>query len=147
MANVKTTNIGIEDSIHLYLQHWKYWHNYEDTTVLTDPQWNIIAFFDRKTENIDVIMADLPHPWGFIIANWYWFEIKELIKYKPYDYEMARFKYNERVKKYKIEKKSIDWLWGEMLKEFKEYNINYFENVKMDVVANSSSAPVYAFEL
>lgn len=58
MANVKTTGLEIKDSLHLFLQHWKYGHNYEDTTVLVDQAYNIIAYFDRKTSNIDVIMAD-----------------------------------------------------------------------------------------
>ena len=131
MANVKTTNVAIKDSISLFLQHWVRGHNYEDSTILVDPSYNIIAFFDHKTENIDVIMADIPFQWGYIISNWKPIEVKDWknIKYKPYDYESARFKYKERLKEIRKRKGSIKWVWEEMLKELKDYNVNYFDNI------------------
>lgn len=135
MANVKTTQVWIQDSIDLFINHWKYWHNYEDSTVLISPQKDIIAFYDRGTENIDVIQADLPHPWGFIIMDAVWYDVEWLVKYEPYDYEMARYKWKNLVSEYKKEKKSIVWLWEDMSQELKEYNINYFNNVKNTILA------------
>lgn len=130
MANVKKIELWIGDSIVLFMNHWKYGHNYEDSVILMDWQNNIIAFYDRKTENIDTIMADLPHPWGFIIGDNYWYEIDWTIKYKPYDYEMARLKYKTDMAQKMKDGESVEWLWEDTLKWMKDYNINYFDNIR-----------------
>lgn len=70
MNNVITTNAWMNTSIELFIHHYKYGHNYEDSTVLIDWDYNIIAFFDRWTENIDRIMCEVEHNGLFIIANW-----------------------------------------------------------------------------
>lgn len=144
MANVKTTNVWIQDSIHLFLSHWKYGKDYEDSSILVDPSYNIIWFFDRKTENIDVIMADLPHPGWFIIADGVWFNTDGIIKYIPYDYEMARAKWKKD--SYGMKKKDSEELWEKIYRDLKDYNINYFDNVKNDISSISIGEGVPAFK-
>lgn len=134
MANIRKEKIGVSDWIKLFLQHRKYWHDYNSSTVLTDPQYNIIAFFDRWTENIDRIEIDIPFNWGFIISNWKGIETKWNIKYKPYDFEMARKKWKNKVKEFKINKEDAELLWKEMKKELNKYNTQYFNNLKIKLL-------------
>lgn len=132
MANIKTTQVAIKDSIEYFISHWKYWHNYEDSTVLVDPAYNIIAWFDRKKENIDVVMAEIPTPWGFVIANGKGIILNDedgLIKYDSYDYNMLRSKYKEVSRTIIEDWWDIDWLWEKMLSDMKKHNVDYFSNL------------------
>jgi len=131
MANIITTNLSNNSSIEYFINHWKYWHNYEDSTVLVDPAHNIIAFYDRNTSNIDIIQSDLPFDWWFIINNGEGIIIKWIIKYKPYNYEMALRENHNKINELK-QKKNIDelnLLYEKINRELSEYNMNYFDNL------------------
>lgn len=134
MANGITTNLSVEDSIELFLKHYKYGKNYEDSTILIDPSYNIIWFFDRGTSNIDSVQSELPFNWWFIIKNWEPIEINELIKYEPYDYEMAINKYSDLINKTKKEwtKEEVKALYEKIKQEVADYNINYFNFLLME---------------
>ena len=130
MSNVRKENLSIWLWIELFIKHWKYGHDYESSTVLTDPQYNIIAFFDRQTENIDRIEVDIPFYGDFIIANWKWIETNwKKIVYKPYDFEMARSVRKKKVKELKMDENNAKILWQEIKSTLDEYNKNYFINV------------------
>jgi len=134
MANNTTTNLSVENSIELFLSHYKYGKNYSDSTVLIDPAYNIIAFFDRGTANIDSIQAELPFNSLFIIENWKTIKTEGNIKYEPYDYEMA-MKQNHAVintLKQRGNKKGLENFYIKMRKEIEEYNINYFHNLSFN---------------
>lgn len=63
-------DVSIENAIELYFTHYKYWLDYSSTTVLVDANYNIIAFYDHETPNIDVIMVNLFYKWEMYVANW-----------------------------------------------------------------------------
>ncbi len=63
-------DVSIENAIELYFTHYKYGLDYTSTTVLVDANYNIIAFYDHGTPNIDVIMVPLFYKWGIFVANW-----------------------------------------------------------------------------
>lgn len=113
MWNLITSNIGIQNSIKLFITHWKYWKNYEDSTVLIG------------TSNIDSVQADLPFNWGYIIKNWKPLIQQKLIKYEPYDYEMAVKENANLINQIKQEK-------AEMKKNIAEYNQNYFKSLDFE---------------
>ena len=85
MNNVNTTNAWLSTSIELFIHHYKYGYNYEDSTVLIDWEHNIIAFFDRWTENIDRIMCEINHNGLFIIANWIGYETDKFYKMEAHN--------------------------------------------------------------
>ena len=90
MSNVNNPWLALNSSIEYYIKHWKYGINYEDSTILVDSSYNIIAFFDRWTENIDTIQSEIPTPGGFIIVNWEGIEVEGKIKYRPFNKEESR---------------------------------------------------------
>lgn len=129
--NINNTWVAINGSIELFVRHYKYGYNYEDSTILVDPSFNIIAFYDRWTSNIDVIQSELNHSGWFIVANWKGIEVDWKIKYIPYNREIARRKYwvelNRLKQKWLLEE--LRKLKEEIIEEIKEYNINYFKNL------------------
>ena len=135
MANGRKENVWLATGIELFITHWKYGHDYESSTVLTDWAWNIIAFFDRGTDNIDRIEIDIPFRWWFIIANWEGIDRQglPLIKYEPYDFEMARNKWKEQVMELKMWANWATLLWKEMKDTLNEYNKNYFINILEEI--------------
>lgn len=90
-------------SLEFFLKHWKYWVNYEDSTVLVDPSMNIIAFYDRGTSNIDVLSTDVDYYNNYIC--------------ECFNDDFGRVKINKiptqkRIKYYPIfikEGKTLDW--------------------------------------
>lgn len=131
MANVRKENIWLIDWIELFINHWRFGHNYKNSTILTDPQYNIIAFFDNGTENIDRIENDLPFKGWFIIADGKGIDIEGTIEYKPYDFEMARYKWKTEVKKNWLKGWEAIDLWNKIKKDYILYNKNYFTNLKL----------------
>ena len=130
MSNVRNENLGLKSWIELFLNHWKYGHDYESSTVLTDAQYNIIAFYDRWTENIDRIELNLPFKGWFIIANWKWIDINGNIKYEPYDFEMARRFWKEEVRRLKMSSTDATNFWKtEVRPNLISYNKDYFLNL------------------
>lgn len=139
MANVRTTKIGLSDSIKLYEGHYQYWENYEDSTMLVDPWYNIIWYYDHWTPNIDVIMTSLPFQGGFIIKNGVPEDYEWVIKYNPYDYKTAylerqseidRLKEKRRKDKRndKLYKTKLTKIYLEINDKVERYNREYFTN-------------------
>ena len=133
MSNITTTDLCINGSIDLFINHWKFWKNFEDSTVLVDPSYNIIAFYDNDTDNIDVIQADLNFDGWYIITNWIPHIVEWKIKYIPYDYEMAMKIYSEQIwNTRKLENKDVlKTLYSEIKEEVAEYNREYFDNLNL----------------
>ena len=87
----KQTKVWLEESMEIFLTHWKYWwDDYKSSTLLLDPSMRIIAFFDRGTRLITVIQSDLDYYDKVIyecLSNDEWkvkvipHKIKESIKY------------------------------------------------------------------
>jgi hypothetical protein len=128
------TNIWLSDSIKLFISHYKYWKNWEDSTILIDPSYNIIWFFDRGTDNIDTVQSDLYFKGWFYIKNWEYKETDKLIKYIPYNYEIALKHYGSQINNFKQKKlkKELQELYDKIRKEVSEYNINYFKNLEYE---------------
>ena len=142
-------------SIEWFIIHWKYWKNWEDSTILLDPGMNIIAFFDRETTNIDVIQTDIPYNWDKIYEclsdmdgkvkmvphgikenirykpKWYWAEIKRNAD-KIEELKKIVRKTRNKTKK-EEEKKKIDYLKESIMDSVDEYNRDYFTNLKQDI--------------
>ena len=132
MANIPTTQIWIEDSIYLFLEHYKWgWEEYSLSSVLVDPWYNIISFFDRWTERIFSIQAWLDYNHDVIIANWKKIKVSEKIKYSPLDYDMVIAKRKETLDKLKKEKdeEGMKAFYKKVRDEVDAYNINYFTNL------------------
>jgi hypothetical protein len=114
--SAKFINIWLEQGLELYLNHYKYWNNYNDSTVLVDNSYNIIAFFDRKTEEIYPIMINYTYNKNYILANWKIVKLP-ITRYKPLARNDVYIKYKNNIaQKSEIEK-------------CKQYNINYFNNL------------------
>lgn len=147
MANVKSASIWIKDSIAWYVNHWKYWHNYEDSTVLVDSSYRIVGYFDRGTPNIDVIMTSVPFNYDFIIENWVARETADIVKYVPLEYkglktntpeiQRAKGKINflksENSDSEQIEEaqRELEEALINVKESVRDYNINYFKNLKI----------------
>ena len=128
MANVQLTRLPIIPSLELYITHWKYWNNYSDSTVLVDPSYNIIAFYDNKTENIDTIMTDIPVKEKFIIANWVGIKTKEYYKYIPLLVADELKKHTVKIKELKSKPDELKKFYESINKQVWNRNINYFTN-------------------
>lgn len=81
-TNIIHTWLWIEQSIELYLKHYKFGKNYEDSTILVDSDFNIIWYFNHKTNNVDIIQAEIPFKGDFIIKNWKKVKTNKIINYK-----------------------------------------------------------------
>lgn len=118
MKYTKEFWLWFDQSLELYLRSYKVGNNYENSTVLIDFNWNIIAFFDNKTEEIDIYRTDAEYNWNQIIANW-----------KVIDFPLTPFKQRTinitRKERYKEGTNKVD----NEEKEVREYNINYFDNL------------------
>ena len=107
----KQLGVWLNQSIELLLKHYRYWFEYNSSVVLIDPTYNIIGFWDNKSEIIDSIMCDIDYSWDTIIANWKKV-VYPLTKYKPYDINKLSTKY-----------KGVDKTeQARLLKEYKDYN-------------------------
>ena len=137
MANIPTTQLWIEDSLYLYLLHYKWGgEEYSSSTVLVDPWYNIIAFFDNKTKDIFAIQAWLDFRMPFIIWNGKKIKTTDSVKYKPLDYDMIIEQRKDELEEIKRKK-----AWEEKLKAFYKsvrdyvdnYNINYFTELWKEI--------------
>jgi hypothetical protein len=118
--NITNLDLWINQAIELFLYHYKAWLDWEASTVLVDSKYNIVAYWDNETENIDIIMYDGEHSGKFIIENWIPKETDEAIRFKPYTYRIFSSS-TEKPKKGTKE-------WSDAVKAIKTYNINYFKN-------------------
>lgn len=130
MANVKMTTLPIDPSIELFIQHRKVWHNYKDSIVLVDPSFKIIAYWDNKTANIDIIMSDIEHRRKFIVVNGIPKEC-EPPKYEPIILAKELFPYEDEIKTLRKNNKqaTLKKLFEKVKWEVDEKNINFFSNI------------------
>lgn len=116
------TWLPIVPSVELFLTHYRFGENYKNNTVLVDPSYKIIAFFDNDEWETDVIMTDIPNKELFIVANWVPKKIKKHIKYVP----MNRDTEFPKIANTKWDKKA---LYEEVNNRIEKYNKSYFKGL------------------
>jgi len=146
MWNFNDVELSMNLSMEYFINHWKYWKDYNDSTLLIDPSMRIVAFFDRWTRNIDVIQAW--EDWNenkFYeclsndIGNVKVVEHKFKALYEPLYYKYEIEEHREEIDKLEtaIKKEAdpllkttyenqIEFIKKSVSEKVKEYNKNYF---------------------
>ena len=80
---VKKVDISLSGGLDLFFTHYNYWLNWKNSTALVDVGYNIIAFNNHNTREIDFIhLVWIQHKGWWIIKDWVWIEVEWLIKIK-----------------------------------------------------------------
>lgn len=130
MAKVFRASLWIEDGINLFMEYYKYWDDYESSTVLVDAWYNIMAYFDRGTKDIFMVQWELDWNYKFIIANGKKTPIKNNIKYTPIDYKILFNKFRTEINEINNKWWDIKPLTEIITKKANDYNINYFKEIE-----------------
>lgn len=56
-----TIEEGVIDALELLISHYRYWVDWESSTVLCDIDGRIVAFFDRGSERYQIIRCEGIH--------------------------------------------------------------------------------------
>jgi len=136
--NTIESKLWIEQSLEWFMQHWKWWKDYVSSTVLVDPSMSIIAYFDRSSNDIDVIKTGNEWHYPFLLEclsddKWRVKVVKhnQNSKFEPRDYSNEIKTFQKTLDKIK---RSIAWAkTNEEKREFYEMKEKITSSVSEDI--------------